>query len=1231
MRVAPSPRIWEALVCFFVCSNIALAGVARPLPRQDDASTTTPTVSSSATENAASSFTSASMDSTALSVTSSSSIVSSVSTTAASVSTTPTVTGGTGSTNTTLFNVTTIAEGELPLKPQITPGFSVAGIILILTGVAYALVGIKTRWLHCFFSVAYLAAIGVTLLIIYVMNTPVSNAIQGAYVVAVVGTGALLGGGGLVFKDITESLGCLLGGFCLAMWLITLKAGGLFGSGGSGVIIFISVFTAAGFIGYFSHWTRSYYMIACISLSGATAIVIGIDCFCRAGLKEYWAWIWNLNKDLFPLGANTYPLTRGIKVEQALTILLAVVGVISQMKLWRIIKEHRAKKEEDRAKAEAAKDDYEGKIGKDVERAHAHERLQWEAIYGDPKNQVNVHMSPDSGVGDSDSESKRRDSGSVMTTTTTRHSTMNGRDGIEMSEIPIAEEGESEQWAVVGLDEADPGLSPRPPTTQEKDSNKNGDGMYTVRVAVDEVDSTPSAGTTEGERKAWLDEENEEGRHLSTEELGSNSTTPAPKFVALPFKVPTAETDATDDDERSSVAAVADEDGELLETQSLGSKRSSFAKRLSAGSVDLFRRLSRRQLGKQVDVPSHGDGGSMEETTYSFKDDNESVAATFDDESTDGVDEPATSQLAERYVSEQVKATLTDNGTHDEELPDPAEPIREEPSSEPTLSTEAVSVKQIEAQMDQSLVEGGSVLQSEFLTANETEPGPATLTKDRLPRALSRVALSYRTNEWAKHLSNAEIPSPEGRRFESRQETQLTESEAIQERAAPVNVEELRKTAANATPPPAMPRSASAMSTRASALAVPGGQISTKSSVYPSTKIGIVNPPQSYLSSRVTSDPRRTSGRLVEAIAEEDDKGSIMSSDSRTRARRAAAAALAGEEDPKMALAPLDSYNTYAAARPTSSRPPIPGMVSYDSPQTLIGKRDTLMRAKNAALRPQPVQAGVIGSTSPNTSAAASDSGSLRSVSHGTGVAQAPASMSNINAAGGGSNSRRSSIGAIIPSPLPADLDDLPLSQRKAVMRQSSMASVASGSSAGGAPRRSSLSYIPLDGSSGQLVTPATLNTTNQPQRGSKVPSQALRESKVTSFRRSVQQDQRAIKANVQLGHSGGYHPQPAPQQPLINSVYGIPGTSSTNSLPPHLALQSYDSEVQRDIDMQRHFLMGQKQAEAQKRQTLKNERELAGRRLEERIRTDGDMIEMHRQAMRRIQRTASQADQLQR
>jgi hypothetical protein len=38
---------------------------------------------------------------------------------------------------------------------------------------------------------------------------------------------------------------------------------------------------------------------------------------------------------------------------------------------------------------------------------------------------------------------------------------------------------------------------------------------------------------------------------------------------------------------------------------------------------------------------------------------------------------------------------------------------------------------------------------------------PANLTKDRLPASMSRAALSYRTNEWAKHLGHADTPEPD--------------------------------------------------------------------------------------------------------------------------------------------------------------------------------------------------------------------------------------------------------------------------------------------------------------------------------------------------------------------------------------------------------------------------------------------------------------------------------------
>ena len=96
-----------------------------------------------------------------------------------------------------------------------------------------------------------------------------------------------------MFADITEGLGCFLGGFCLSMWFLVLKSGGLITST-TGKIIFIALFTVGGFALYISHYTRPYGLIGCTSFAGATVIVIGIDCFSRAGLKEFWLYIWSM-------------------------------------------------------------------------------------------------------------------------------------------------------------------------------------------------------------------------------------------------------------------------------------------------------------------------------------------------------------------------------------------------------------------------------------------------------------------------------------------------------------------------------------------------------------------------------------------------------------------------------------------------------------------------------------------------------------------------------------------------------------------------------------------------------------------------------------------------------------------------------------------------------------------------------------------------------------------------
>lgn len=180
----------------------------------------------------------------------------------------------------------------LPIHPSVTPAMAVAGAILMVSGAFYTLIGIKTPRLHVFFSTAYLFSLAVTVLIEYVMHPPISNGIQGAYFVAACATGAVFGAVAIVFADVTEGLGCFLGGFCLSMWFLVLKPGGLI-STTAGKAIFIACFTVGTFALYISHYTRPYGLIGSTSFAGATVVILGVDCFSRAGLKEFWLYLWS--------------------------------------------------------------------------------------------------------------------------------------------------------------------------------------------------------------------------------------------------------------------------------------------------------------------------------------------------------------------------------------------------------------------------------------------------------------------------------------------------------------------------------------------------------------------------------------------------------------------------------------------------------------------------------------------------------------------------------------------------------------------------------------------------------------------------------------------------------------------------------------------------------------------------------------------------------------------------
>jgi hypothetical protein len=168
------------------------------------------------------------------------------------------------------------------------------------------------------------------------------------------------------------------------------------------------------------------------------------------------------------------------------------------------------------------------------------------------------------------------------------------------------------------------------------------------------------------------------------------------------------------------------------------------------------------------------------------------------------------------------------------------------------------------------------------------------------------------------------------------------------------------------------------------------------------------------------------------------------------------------------------------------------------------------------------------------------------------------------------------------------DVDDLPLNKRKELMRQSSLG-----------PSNSTPSLQRLSGGSNTNnfnASDAHLNS-HQPQRVSTLPNSAAREAALANFRQSVQHELRA-------------------GTPVIST------SGRETPFTPQSLLASREVEVQRNVDMSRNILLSQKQAEAQRRETQQREKEWADKAFDERMR-NGDLLDVHREAMRKLQRHA--------
>ncbi|KAL7927981.1 hypothetical protein ACQKWADRAFT_318045 [Trichoderma austrokoningii] len=1131
-RIFTAMRL-QALVCLLLALQVAATHGLDPLRRVDaSASTPQPTLQPSATKERHG-------DSKQTDVPRESTTAKAPGRTTASITptihTTATVPSQTPLSNSTLFNAT-IPAGQLPIQPVVTPGWGVAGAILLLTGAVYTIIGLRNRWINCFFSTAYLTSLGITVLVVYLMNVPVSLAVQGAYVVAVVLSGCVLGAASLIFKELTEGLGCALGGFSLSMWLLCLAPGGLLHDT-LGRAIFISCLSVGGFALSFSSYTRDWAMIILMSFGGATVIVLGIDCFSRAGLKEFWAYIWNLNGNLFPLGANTYPITRGIRVEIAVIVIICLIGIVSQMRLWRIVRDRRDTKALKIAEDQRCLQQEEENVGRQIGQQTARERVAWEKVYGGryiPESNGVSTASYHSYGTDSNKRQQRVHSESVYTESRT--------DGIEMTEMSDSSVVQAGTDGLLSMELAK-------------------EGKITVRVAADEFLETPSnsEGEVTEERTDAISEAGASQTEAAKEKVVSQrrtsrqkNMTPTPQVVPLPFKTPT-EDDLKSIGDRSSVATFADDEAFAPATPI----RNSLVQRVSQSSVTLLRSLSQQRKKNASPERQLETGESTEdlvEPAESVHDDaRSSLAATVDYES-----------LSD-YQNEHDSVVDDDNRKSIEITAELGEAEATQNSDEVELETAAADVEGIEHQADEAIetksepnekcdgdeldkkdsgakAENAAAIeemaaheQEHTATAGSTTEGklpestektksdssatsiPVNLTKDRLPASMSRVALSYRTNEWAKHLGHADTPEPDAIHVEP------YGSEAdVDEVPKYVDVKDLQMNigdgASYVSPQPSDAGSSQA------------------TSVQPNVKMA---KKQARISNIVVSP-----AASVDAMS---PSGSPKSPPADMAGLQPAAVALRRTSS---GFAPIVEEQDGTQLNPPPFRPIVPRVVSFSNPHTLLGQRESVLRSRS-----QGNLVAHLADYNVDTQGSVADADSIHNYP----------------------------INHRVASP---DADDLPLSQRREIIRQSSRSNLPAAG------------YLPLSNyrlnrsSSGIEVSGNTQFNSHQPKRISSV-SAIVQETRLANFRHSIARDLQSMTPGVPSNF--GRETPFAPTSTLVE-----------------------------DMDAQRIVMMERREAEMQRKEMQRREKEWNDRVFDARMRS-GDLLDAHREVLRKMQSSAKE------
>ncbi|KAK4053755.1 hypothetical protein OIV83_001411 [Microbotryomycetes sp. JL201] len=224
------------------------------------------------------------------------------------------------------------------LNTQIDPTFGVLGALLVLSGFALTIFGSRNRtslFLICFWATAMVVALVILATGVQKANHPPPSTTRGLYLFASLASGAVVGAAGILWWQGAQYVCGAIGGFCIAMFLLALRPDGLIRVAWGKYVLLVGFATLGFALSCVPKLMYSTILFGSAAL-GATVLVLGIDCFTRSNLKEFYVYLVHVG---VPKRITYFPHSNPILIELGVMAALFVAGIAFQLRFYRLLVE----------------------------------------------------------------------------------------------------------------------------------------------------------------------------------------------------------------------------------------------------------------------------------------------------------------------------------------------------------------------------------------------------------------------------------------------------------------------------------------------------------------------------------------------------------------------------------------------------------------------------------------------------------------------------------------------------------------------------------------------------------------------------------------------------------------------------------------------------------------------------------------------------------------------------